>query len=1490
MLELNRIMLRNFGPVDARYEDVTLDLSGIGDLIAEPALIDADHDAGHASRRPSEASLLLLPNGGGKGILLHALQSTITPSRHRDTESLNKFTVSARQPTHVVLEWANRQNGQLLVTAQLLAPPRKGGPARHFYTFRPGPKLQADQLPFIRDGKWTSFDDYLAFVKEQQRDSALECSVLEGQEAWEALQERLGLVPDLFAIQWKMNASEGAAGTAFARSSARHFIEWLLRQVSDADRYASLESGFNDYSREIGQHDSLRTQHAYATTMQSRCQDVHDTHVANQEAGQQQEAAAQRLAALSAAITHRRARLDDDVETAQLHAAAAKEDVDAHEQKLDVSRRRRHFVVLRDLEMQQETQQAQCQELSEHVHDAELDHSAWSAVGVAIGMRSASHALGSLRETIQEAEDASAAAARRLETAAARVRVAYTRTVEAMQGDVTVLTNDIEDRQSAIDEWRKEIAELRSEVTRSSTQVEQFQNRVEDAESALARARHDGLVTPDEDAAAAFARLTQAEEQTAEALSGAEHDLVGAERAAASTRRHAQDKANEAAAEAHKAAQMQRDLDRWRSDARGVLSAGLVSDLSETDQSTLDEVDALLWLDAHADHLSEQCEVNISAAERAQVQPRRVVEEAERLLASLDTRGGLLPPRRAVSDVCKLLQSHGVAAVSGWQWLRDNTPAQAHHNMIVDHPELVDGVIVNSDDDVDTARTILDEAELLPQAAVAVAASQSFDTTPTGLNDGRAVPRPTPALHNEEAAEQERRTVEQRHTDNRERLRELDERIAALRTLAANIRVWRRNLNSEPSDLVVERAATARRYAQDLKDAAENAESEASAASTAFEDAKTRHNELSEKLVLTRGDRQTADQLQHKIAQAVELQRQISDIEIANHKRQQQIETLGATVSEAETDFHNRRDELTKTQVRIAEYQSAREGITCPDNAEQRQLDDPTPLPELPELKADYDRAEHAYREATIGNDLTQQATALQLELTGHQRRWGDFSKPVQYRAEELRHDPRAATEAERRIALHDLADRLSAARTAKEKAGRELSKLDERINASKPSKGRTRWLDDHEGAAEWTPTDFDHAERLIQLAGEQIADSESKLSKAKGSLTGLSSQFTQLERLAQRFKLLESKTLEAARGLQAPPAADPCSESIDDVKKHVDTAITAHRESQNLLRGCTQRLQKAVGQLKLDNERHEFSELDVPLQKQISATPDEHLPALMPDWTVNFQQYSATINTDLALAEDRRGHIVGYVTTHVRDALRLLRRAERAARVPDGDSPWAGQEFLSIKFAHVSDDAIESSARIVVDRLARHHRDAKTHGIDLVLACLREAVSSGFAVKILKPTPVGGTSMVPIERMGKEFSGGQDLTGSILLYCVLAVMKTADRTSRGNDHGGTLLLDNPLGRANAEYLMDLQFQIAKAMNVQLICTTPLSEDRSILRFPLQIHMINDVSIRQGASLIRVSKETRELLAPPLRDPDSDTEAPRGLVGAARINRKDSGT
>src|SRR5262249_21614389 len=123
--------------------------------------------------------------------------------------------------------------------------------------------------------------------------------------------------------------------------------------------------------------------------------------------------------------------------------------------------------------------------------------------------------------------------------------------------------------------------------------------------------------------------------------------------------------------------------------------------------------------------------------------------------------------------------------------------------------------------------------------------------------------------------------------------------------------------------------------------------------------------------------------------------------------------------------------------------------------------------------------------------------------------------------------------------------------------------------------------------------------------------------------------------------------------------------------------------------------------------------------------------------------------------------------------------------------------------------------------------RDPTAIVLDAVRSAVVRRTAEGehaFAVTIMKPNAAMFDTTVGVERLATEFSGGQRPTAAILLYCTLAALRSYVRGQERSADPGVLFLDNPIGKANAEYLLDLQIAVAERHGVQLIYTTGISD------------------------------------------------------------------
>jgi hypothetical protein len=176
--------------------------------------------------------------------------------------------------------------------------------------------------------------------------------------------------------------------------------------------------------------------------------------------------------------------------------------------------------------------------------------------------------------------------------------------------------------------------------------------------------------------------------------------------------------------------------------------------------------------------------------------------------------------------------------------------------------------------------------------------------------------------------------------------------------------------------------------------------------------------------------------------------------------------------------------------------------------------------------------------------------------------------------------------------------------------------------------------------------------------------------------------------------------------------------------------------------------------------------------------------------------------------------------------------------------------------------------------------REVKRDGMSLLLRGVRAAAPKGFRVDMLKPDSVLRTERQRVSEIRDVFSGGQQLTAAIILYCTLAALRANNRGRLRNRHSGVLFLDNPIGRASAGYLLELQRAVAEALGVQLVYTTGLFDAGALSEFPLIVRLRNDADLRAGRKYLSVDATIRNMLDS-LRDPDGV-----GRLSTARLFTK----
>jgi hypothetical protein len=119
-----------------------------------------------------------------------------------------------------------------------------------------------------------------------------------------------------------------------------------------------------------------------------------------------------------------------------------------------------------------------------------------------------------------------------------------------------------------------------------------------------------------------------------------------------------------------------------------------------------------------------------------------------------------------------------------------------------------------------------------------------------------------------------------------------------------------------------------------------------------------------------------------------------------------------------------------------------------------------------------------------------------------------------------------------------------------------------------------------------------------------------------------------------------------------------------------------------------------------------------------------------------------------------------------------------------------------------------------------------------------------------------------------------------------MAALRSNDRGHDRHRHAGTLFLDNPIGRANATYLLELQRAVSDALGVQLLYTTGLFDTTALAEFPLVIRLRNDADLRAGLKYISVEEHLRPGLPQPTPAAEGEGEAVHSEITATRMYKR----
>lgn len=1464
-LALRRFRLDSIGPPGARFDPLVVDL----------AAADGNRAAG--------TSVLFLENGGGKSVLLRLLFSVVLPGRRYTVGSVKlDGYVGSGDTGHVVLDWETADGS--LVTGTLFEwrnrtrSSSSSNLQQLWYSFRPRPGvLTLDDLP-TRDGdrrvSRAGFRERLNALAREHPE--LELVLEDSPTKWaDHLLRSTPVDPEIFRYQRQMNADEADAESLFAGlKTDDDFVRFVVEAVQDPEQF----DGFGDLLVEYATHLENREERevearfcAAATAVLRPLGDAYEELVRTRR----EEAAARRAA------DRLRGRLATGAEQAEASAETfrgASETAAERVRNLSTEADRLAGTVavlrLREAEFHyNEAKQAE-DEAQAEAHQATLAAAAWERVGAVIDVRRLAAELEELRAAQERQEHELAPLRQEMEDAAAR----YARRLLAEAETLDAEAAAVEEAASRAEEQAKDMAARRDksqhEAGEAAAEARGLRGRIKDVEKAVAAARSKGLLRAAESVDEAHLRARDESDAAVSAL----EQLRARRRAVEEGRSTRLDRLNAARGEEIR---LDTQLEVITEELNGhKAAAGKLIAHPRVRSIVPDAEDA--WL--VADRLEEVLDESVRTGEASERSLRQQVQQLEERLEQLGA-DGRLPAAPDVVTVWDAIVAAGITATTGWGYLDRDLDADGRADALATNPALAGGVIVTDPDMIDKAQGAVVDAGVETESVVLIGTAAELEQP----GAGRAAPVRR-ALYDRSWTARVRQELEAERAENLETLDAVTSRLGVDTPLLGEVRELRRRCTIDRRDQLVAEAARLAELLADVQDTVTKLSEDVRAAEEELASLQTDEPEALDKVESTReacrqlgelradeGRSETwaqhADEADERHARLASETRKLG---VAADEARDQAERHRATCRRAADEAGGLRREAGQLGVDPAMLPS----LHAPP--ETVNADSPPETVSTESLQGAYNAAKEVYESERAGRDLTEKIEQVEDRHSLRTQELADLAPETLQEARTLASSPGADDPARRQA-------RLTAAREDARRAAERLSRLTRELggleNTLRERRNRAKLrhvtLDDLEppDARSAALAAMEHQNREMDLRQEAREASEAAAHRAREAQeaearAGLLRATLEvlpppLGAPGQEDEGVDGAgtevTDEPAELEEAPTPGTPTpwDGSTEQASEEASTLRDRHMEASDAVAQAERHLDRAHGEVRRVAADPSLAKVGG-IRLALANEDRNHLAGRALELADEVDGMRQSIEEELADALRHREGIVQRLATLVESQLRQLKLLTRLSTLPSGLGDWSGKPFVSVDFTQVSAGELTARLGPIVDEAAAEPR--KRGALDLVLAGMRAAVlhrqgdvEKTFTVRLLRPNRMMSHQRASVGELEGEFSGGMKLTAAICTYCALAALR-ANCRSTGSLFGvdpGPLFLDNPLGKASADYLLELQHAIAEKLGVQLIHTTGVWDVEALATYERVVRLRNLADVRRNVSRLRVDDDVQ---------------------------------
>lgn len=1435
-------------------------------------------------------STIWLRNGGGKSSLVALFLSLVQPGKNRflgkqaETPRRVEDYVDAKDRAVVVCEWeldepqgtfALNGSRRHLLTGVFYEWKQQTATERdeldHLFfaaEVHPGePKLTLEGLPLFvaHDGrkarrKLANFKQEWLSLRDQYPGHSVIAE--EVYQRWMQFLDAAHIDPGLFKFQVQMNRREGAADEIFRFAEHDDFVDFLLEVAADPSFAEKCSDVLKQYQKDLRERkERLLPEQELLNGLLSRLEPM--KHIATERLRLRGEVSQlaisyNRLAAfLGERLSFHRneaTRLNGLAEAQASAATTAKQQAAEHQKSVVRAR-----LIAAKLRLKQA--QAHEQSCRDH-HERSL--SVFRLTQAAIPLRNAlreERDAGHYRDELDKQRGEHAPLLQEL-------RAAADRCAGRLRGAAEDWRRRLREALTADQLARREAIRLRSEASRLAADASTARSRSEATSQQLAVLQSErtqlvesGLLEPSESGASALKRLSIS-------LANLRNDQSRCEsaiRTASDLLRQWQTELSEANLAITTATvnltHLQSQLDAALKERRRLEAECLLRALLEVEDIDLERVSD--------EPLQALARESCSVEERLVASRLRHAEE-ERAVHFLESKG-LLPAAPEVEHLLGVLNPRFPQLWTGWAWIEKNRPHGAARRDALQHfPHLATGLVVR-DQDYDAVCQAVRELHQQFSVPIVIAPQRSLDgSNPT---DWTVFGPTSDAYFDQQAAITEKERL-------KDHLEELGAEIRAavnhrydVDDLASRLRQFRERFPQGWFTAQNDAIAVEQDRLESLRDQVHNLTEQ-------LEKTGVRQAELQSE---QEGYRSQITSCEQAIQRIEDFVRQWESHE--SDWRREQDEMLAKAELLDGQQAASVRDAVAQDQLadkHARDTRSAGEEAARYESAlkDMRHTSDQFPTEttsSLDEVRARYEQLKSQYESNVDEGGLRR----LAIEAEGRAKR-----ERAKLAAElRRREEPSSGyiSEADVSARLDEIPDwelLEEELATAKERHFADMGRLSSASEDQKRHEARLKEIESQwnvlapgvlistEDAASRTDDEWESlANEQAALAEETDRQSEDHRRHAD-RLGGESQQHLhRLETLELRRQMLQrieaefEDWLSSSASTQASTGDDNADSTLteDELPERLNGLEDELRRFREQQSGLDKQRSDAAVQIRKWINEDRFQALRTAYVPRFQTLADEEWETAAADWMRELTLRSETIAGKLAEFDQHRTLIVDELSHVVEDGLDLLRSAGTRSRMPEHVPRFGGSQILKISHKAPPDPG-ERRDRLgaLVDQLVS--RDELPHGMELFQTAVRH-VAHPIRVQLRNPDPQAKEPYLEVTRLS-VLSGGERITCAILMYCTLAQLRGRSRRRETRRPSSVLILDNPIGTANRTSFLELQRDVALAMDIQLLYTTGVNDWEAVRILPNVIRLRNDrLDRRSGQRMLELDSDEPTLEA-----------------------------